>query len=86
MSNRLLLGGTKHRHLSNFELLRYISEARYQSPIVGELANRLECCIREDLEKDSDNNWGMSVVKCPCCEATLIAETDDAGTTLQVEK
>ena len=83
MSNRLLRGGTKHRHLSDFELLRHVSEARYQNPTVSELANRLECCIRKDLEEDS-NNKDMSIVECPCCGVSLIAETDDAGTTLKI--
>jgi hypothetical protein len=62
---------TKHRTLSNEELLQYIDAARQVSDIIEELAQRLE------LAQDSDA-IGMTF-ECPHCEAELTVTNGDDG-------
>lgn len=61
---------TIYSHLTDEELLRHISNFKHHSPIIEELAQRLE---KEIVEIVEDANH---TVKCPVCKAVLEADYD----------
>lgn len=61
---------TKYRNLSNEELLNRIEDARAHSPIIEELATRLETAF-DPIKGDANRR-----VECPVCEANLEADFD----------
>lgn len=53
-------------HLTNAELLRHIDAKRYRSPLIDELASRLETAT----DPFADVN------ECPVCGATITIDVD----------
>ena len=60
---------TKYHALTNAELLRLIEDKR-NSPVIDELAQRLEKCP-EPLEDNQHIVSTMDNFTCPCCEARV---------------
>lgn len=71
---------TRYSNLTDDELLSRIDETRQQSPIIDELANRLERKERTDSET-------RTRIECPVCEALLNVDLDedDNTFTLRIE-
>lgn len=59
---------TIYNHLTDDELLRHIDLARHHSPIIEELAKRLE---------SSQTGDDSGTKKCPVCEAQVRVGYDD---------
>lgn len=60
--------------LTDMELIVHVDEARYLSPLIGELAKRLEAIIKSDARDDYNGQ-----ASCPVCEASLLVDFDDAN-------
>lgn len=71
---------TKYANLSDDELLRQVEEARAHSPIVEELAKRLEATNGNHVSLDANHR-----VECPVCEAQLSADYDDGNNLFSLE-
>jgi predicted Ser/Thr protein kinase len=69
---------TKYRHLTDKELLNHIDEARSKSPLIEELAQRLE----REMDKSKSATWTHD---CPVCEAPLNCFIEDEGEILTLE-
>lgn len=65
-------------HLNNQEYLSRLADARLHSPVIEELAARLEKVIESSPEK---LNGGLT--HCPICEAQLKVDIDINGVTLE---
>lgn len=63
---------TKYANLTNAELLVQIDSIRDKSPIIEELAHRLEQGV--GIDDESGHN-----VTCPVCEAQLEADYDSGN-------
>jgi len=73
---------TKFSNYTTEELLSLIDEKRAQSPLVDELATRLEASVASNVLEDSNHR-----VHCPVCEAALEADYDTGNSmfTIKVE-
>jgi len=69
---------TKYRNLTDEEFLNKIDNARQHSPIIDELAGRLE-------KLDRTNNETNTRVECPVCEAKLEAGLDEDNNIFTLE-
>lgn len=69
---------TKYSNLTDEELLNKIDDARQHSPIIDELAGRLE-------KLDRTNNETNTRVECPVCEAKLEAGLDEDNNIFTLE-
>lgn len=69
---------TRYSNLTDDELLSRIDEARQHSPIIDELASRLE-------KKERINNQTNTRVECPVCEAALEADLDEGNNIFTLE-
>lgn len=68
---------TKYHHLTDRELLRMVEQNRAASPVIEELATRLEVAValrewKEALEKAED-----FTLCCPVCETKVLCFKDD---------
>lgn len=70
---------TKYANLSDDELLSQVEEAREHSPIVEELAQRLE---RREVDVTTGANHN---VECPVCGAELEANYDEGNNQFTLE-
>jgi hypothetical protein len=61
---------TKYSHLTDEEFLRYIDDARPHSPMIEELAVRLE----KRLQFEKTGSWTLD---CPVCEASINCVIDN---------
>lgn len=66
---------TKHSHLTDTEFLSSVGEARSKSPLVDELATRLE----REMDVAKSRTWTHD---CPVCEAPLSCTISDDGENL----
>lgn len=62
---------TKFRTLSGIELLNTVQAAREHSPVIEELAQRLEAYVVAAASAMS--------LPCPCCEAPITLEFNNKG-------
>lgn len=69
---------TRYSNLTDDELLSRIDEARQHSPIIDELASRLE-------KKERINNQTNARVECPVCKAALEADLDEDNNIFTLE-
>lgn len=69
---------TKYSNLTDEEFLSKIDNARQHSPIIDELAGRLE-------KLDRTNNETNTRVECPVCEAKLEAGLDEDNNIFTLE-
>jgi hypothetical protein len=69
---------TKHSHLTDTELLSLVDEARSKSPLIDELATRLE----REMNVAKSGTWTHD---CPVCEAPLNCTISDDGENLTLE-
>lgn len=69
---------TKYSNLTDEELLRYVDDARPKSPLIEELATRLEKTVRSE----KSGTWTHD---CPVCEAPLNCTLNDDGDELTLE-
>lgn len=68
------------KRLSDWELIAHIDEARHLSPIIGELASRLEQCLKSDARDDYNSR-----AECPVCKADLLIEFDEGNKLFEVK-
>jgi hypothetical protein len=71
---------TKYSNLTDAELLSQVEAARAQSPVIEELAKRLE---KQTTGFNGDTGHR---VECPVCEAPLKADFDDGDNMFTLEK
>ena len=69
---------TKYSHLTDDELLRMVDDARPKSPLIEELATRLE----KTVKAEKSGTWAHD---CPVCEAALNCTLNDDGDQLTLE-
>ena len=68
---------TRYSHLTDDELLRMV-DARPKSPLIEELATRLEKTVKAE-------KFGTWTHDCPVCEAALNCTLNDDGDRLTLE-
>lgn len=68
---------TKYSHLTDDELLRMVDNAHPKSPMIEELATRLERTKAEE-----SGTWTQD---CPVCKAALNCTLNDVGDKLILE-
>ncbi|OHD22914.1 MAG: hypothetical protein A2Y38_19810 [Spirochaetes bacterium GWB1_59_5] len=71
---------TKYSNLTDDEFLGQVDDARSKSPIIDELATRLEKANRQRVPEDSDTR-----VDCPVCEASLVVSYDETTNRFKAE-
>jgi len=71
---------TRYSNLNDAELLCQVEAAREQSPVIEELAKRLE------KQTTGFNESTGHRVACPVCEVPLKADFDDANNMFTLEK
>lgn len=64
---------TKFRTFSSIELLNTVQAAREHSPVIEELAQRLEAYVVAVGEASA------TASHCPCCEALITLEFNNQG-------
>jgi hypothetical protein len=66
------------RHLEDDELLLHLEDVRHQSPIIGELCQRLEKLLRQETPVTAQ-------AECPVCQADLRADWDAVNEILYLQ-
>lgn len=66
--------------LTDEELLSHVDDRRHLSPIIAELAKRLEALLESDRRDDYNNR-----AECPVCQATLHVDFDQANNLFNVK-